>query len=450
MARIRRSRRNSIRGRPRRNANMLHAREANLEATDGNQRRWANMQEDILQIITSRIDVLSRARLAGTCTVLLETVPRISLDMPLDLPCVLEEDLSWPIGLPQEGTRCTLMPLDAPALHARFMSTPDKRWVGANGDWLAYVGDAGHIELHNVYTTVTVPLPPISSIGFDLEDLPDSVQFHFDQARAKLNKIAIADAPSKKAGYSKYTVIAVFDISIAIARGGFTSDGWKLLRSDLMFPFVYEDAVLHGGRIFALTNEGSVFVWQLSYGLNLAPQEIPAPVIIDGQDLTPLSWNLVPDINDNQTMLLVHTRGVVTGEEVESPYLERGLRSYGTMRCLVFQLNGMVWNLAGAHWERKHDLGAYSLFIGMNYPLMIELAPSVHDAQDLPFMKHGCICSMHERIRSWNGDFPDLCRFSLNEDLALGVELTSNQARARCPPIWLVPSMRNAEDWNVH
>ena len=245
---------------------MLHAREANLEATDGNQRRWANMQEDILQIMTSRIDVLSRARLAGTCTVLLETVPRISLDLPLDLPCVIEEDLPWPIGLPQEGTRCTLMPLDAPTLHARLMSTPAKRWVGANGDWLAYVGDAGHIELHNVYTTVTVPLPPISSIGFDLEDLPDSVQFHFDQARAKLKKIAIADAPSKKAGYSKYTVIAVFDISIAIARGGFTSDGWKLLRSDLMFPFVYEDDVLHGGRIFALTNEGSVFVWQLSYG----------------------------------------------------------------------------------------------------------------------------------------------------------------------------------------
>ena len=184
---------------------MLHAREANLEATDGNQRRWANMQEDILQIMTSRIDVLSRARLAGTCTVLLESVPRISLDMPLDLPCVLEYDLSWPIRVPQEGTRCTLMPLDAPTLHARLMSTPDKRWVGANGDWLAYVGDAGHIELHNVYNTVTVTLPPLSSIGFDLEDLPDTVQFHFDQAAAKLKKIDIADATYNKAGYSKYT-----------------------------------------------------------------------------------------------------------------------------------------------------------------------------------------------------------------------------------------------------
>ena len=44
---------------------------------------------------------------------------------------------------------------------------------------------------------------------------------------------------------------------------------------------------------------------------------------------------------------------------------------------------------------------------------------------------------------------PDLCHFSLDESPSCGTGLESCDNDSRCPPLWIVPSMKNTWDWNL-
>ena len=72
------------------------------------------------------------------------------------------------------------------------------------------------------------------------------------------------------------------------------------------------------------------------------------------------------------------------------------------MRCRVYQMNGAEFDPRDATWVPRNTLGEYSLFIG-------GMPPSVHDTEGLPFMKHGCVFSVHRRMNDMLGHaIPDL------------------------------------------
>jgi hypothetical protein len=83
----------------------------------------------------------------------------------------------------------------------------------------------------------------------------------------RLKKIAIADPPTKRRGYDDYYLIAVFDIRIAINTKGSNSIGWHMLAATDLYPYMFEDVVCHVGRIFAMTSQGTYFIWVPSYGM---------------------------------------------------------------------------------------------------------------------------------------------------------------------------------------
>ena len=76
----------------------------------------------------------------------------------------------------------------------------------------------------------------------------------------------IADPPTKRHGYDDYYLIAVFDIRIAINAGGRNGRGWRMLAAADLYPYTFEDVVRHLGRIFAVTSQGTCFIWLPSYG----------------------------------------------------------------------------------------------------------------------------------------------------------------------------------------
>ena len=82
----------------------------------------------------------------------------------------------------------------------------------------------------------------------------------------RLKKIAIADPPTKRRGYGDYYLIAVFDIRIAINARGSNDRGWRMLAATDLYPYTFKDAVRHLGRIFAVTSQGTCFIWLPSYG----------------------------------------------------------------------------------------------------------------------------------------------------------------------------------------
>ena len=101
-------------------------------------------------------------------------------------------------------------------------------------------------------------------------------------------------------------------------------------------------------------------------------------------------------------------------------------------------------DLRHAIWEPANNLGEDSIFIRDSYPIVRRMPPSVHDAHGLPFMKHGCVFIVHRRKRYWEGPMADLCRFSFDGTSAWGMTLCSSERDSHCPPLWIVPSMRNA------
>lgn len=136
-----------------------------------------------------------------------------------------------------------LMPENGPP--ASFRALVDVRhqwWVGAKGAWLAIVNDHRKAHLLNPYTRheislplITVPNNPFLSRAFE--------------------RIIVCQTPSDASGY---LVIGMSPRSLAITRDG--DESWTALRNDCYFHD-YEDAILHKGKVFAVTGEyGRIYV----------------------------------------------------------------------------------------------------------------------------------------------------------------------------------------------
>lgn len=350
--------------------------------------------------------------------------------------------------------------------------------------------------MHNVYTGITVDVPPFTSIGLHHVDSDweyNQRTFIYDLISPKLKKIAIAHPPTKFCGFEDYELIAVFDKRIAITgRCGVThSLTWYMLATPYLTTSRYEDAAYHGGRYFAVTDNGTCYMWDphdggiygvyiyhgVSYLLHCwvhylvrycivsiagsmqPPLLIRAPQVVE--DIVPQNawhnwmqqWYLIPNFHGYGsvgTMLLVRfATDEVTGNEPAIPYLNRTIRCYKKASCVFFSIDASQRDLRGAEWEAISDLGRYSIFLGESYPRVMEIPPMHTSGDGLPFIKPGCVFIARRRIADWAAPAPDLCRFSLDGSAMLGCTLPSCYSRQQSAPMWIVSSLRNFDDWNV-
>ena len=83
------------------------------------------------------------------------------------------------------------MPLDNDTYDVKMPSLEGKAWVGANGDWVVYIGSNCEWELVNVYTRDRVPFPKISADYPEVEHTGIVCTFKYDHGDCLLRKIAI-------------------------------------------------------------------------------------------------------------------------------------------------------------------------------------------------------------------------------------------------------------------
>ena len=256
-------------------------------------RRLADIGADALTNVVSdntSADFFSGARIAA-CD---EGVMRIILDRSETMKAVLGrpyvmEKLQELWGSQEElSEKCAITPLDATPLPTRIFSHPQvgdhvrfitkfhfsqpakifddptarQAWVGANGDWLAFLLHNGGVQWDNLYTGITVDVPRFTSIGLRHVDSNweySGRTFNYDLISPKLKKIAIAHPPTRYCGFEDYDLIVVLDNRIAITgRCGVThSLTWYMLATPHLTPSRYEDAVYSGGRYFAVMNNGT-------------------------------------------------------------------------------------------------------------------------------------------------------------------------------------------------
>ena len=173
---------------------------------------------------------------------------------------------------------------------------------------------------------------------------------------------------------------------------------------------------------------------------------------------------------DGSRLLLVFTRGIADVKDYfcpvchssSDPHLHCG-RTVGNYEhgfgCLVFSKDTSKLE-ERIPWERIDDLGGYSLFMGVNYPIMLP----VGGAGVVPGYLTGSNCVYTLANAAWhlNSQLPEVCRFSLNgTDPAIGFQTNAledpNKRNIRSfkagfvkTPLWFIPSFANALDWNKH
>ena len=109
-----------------------------------------------------------------------------------------------------------LMPLDRNPFEAVMPDLTGKKWAGANGDWIATVGRAWNWQL--------VPLLPIPG----LQATSDVLEFRAVNGQpVRLLKIVICQVPTASGMYRDFSVIALFDMVVAVLEGAHSR--WTVL-----------------------------------------------------------------------------------------------------------------------------------------------------------------------------------------------------------------------------
>ena len=97
-------------------------------------------------------------------------------------------------------------------------------------------------------------------------------------------------------------------------------------------------------------------------------------------------------------------------------------------------------------WKRVHDLGQYSLFLGLNYPINIALAGA--DVAPGNLARRNYVYTSHHALGYEFRPRPEICRFSLNAtDAAVGFSTNTAWALSTTP-FWFIPSLANTADWH--
>ena len=175
------------------------------------------------------------------------------------------------------------------------------------------------------------------------------------------------------------------------------------------------------------------------------PVTIPPPILDDEQDL-PTQWRLAT--NSDGSLLLVCEQG--SADVTEEPGIAshgRTLHTYSNIRCRVFGMDTSVLAPRPSPWFNIDSLGEYSLFLGLNYPMMVKGDPAVVGTT-LPFMRSNCIYTSEVAMLPYAGfrnlSTPDISRFSLDDHSCVGFDVHN------CWPyldFWFKASVSNAEDW---
>ena len=96
-------------------------------------------------------------------------------------------------------------------------------------------------------------------------------------------------------------------------------------------------------------------------------------------------------------------------------------------------------------WREGDSLGANSLFLGQNYPMMVKGDPTAVDTTLLPFMRSNCIYTSDIAVVPYPGR--DIVgRFSLDDQSCVGLEIYNSWPFPE-NQLWFKASVSNAEDW---
>jgi hypothetical protein len=233
---------------------------------------------DNIDLIAAHLDVTYTVRLAACSRELYDMISKDEGKMHhWDEPCLLMPPPAywfgehWDLATASRlhDTVYDLVPLDHPRRSVALPFMHDRKWLGANGDWIAAADHHGYQWcLVNVYTERHIPLPslPDSKIHHSIVSYRPAYSFNW-RPEIYLLKIVICQVPTKGGRYADYKLIALFDKTIFYLEGG---GDWRMLEALTPAPDYpnYCDAIELRGHVFAVDEtDGSTYFWDTANGI---------------------------------------------------------------------------------------------------------------------------------------------------------------------------------------
>ena len=153
-------------------------------------------------------------------------------------------------------------------------------------------------------------------------------------------------------------------------------------------------------------------------------------------------WRLATNSDGSPLLVCIQGTADVTKE---AGVVSHGctLRTYSNTRCMVFGMDTSLLAPTPSPWYSIDSLGANSLFLGPNYPMMVKGDPAVVDTALLPFMRSNCIYTSDIAVVPYPG--PDICRFSLDDQSCVALDIDNSWPFPE--HLWFKASVSNAKDW---
>ncbi|KAK1646199.1 hypothetical protein QYE76_064004 [Lolium multiflorum] len=426
---------------------------------------------DNIDLIAAHLDVTYTVRLAACSRELYDQISNDEGKMHhWDEPCLLMPppaywfDDPWFVATASRlhVTVYDLVPLDHPRRSVTLPFMHDRKWLGANGDWIAAADHRGcQWCLVNVYTERHIPLPspPDPKIGHGVTYQPATKDwlYYLCWSRAiNLLKIVICQVPTKGGRYADYKLIALFDKRIFYLEGG---GDWRMLKNPTPEQIVpaFCDAIELGGQVFAVDEiRGWTYCWDTPNENPMSMFVIPPPVVDDQQ----YAWFLAPTADGKRLMIILTVNNIgIANAEVphDIPYAANGLqlRQYPPVATYVFEQDPISLFVAARagdfHWRQVNSLGDHSLFLGLNYPIIANLKKRESKAPDgtlVPFMRKNCVYTAYRKYL--HNQYPKILRCNLQPDegIVLGHKISERGIevdRAKVEAIEKMPYPRDVK-----
>ena len=155
-------------------------------------------------------------------------------------------------------------------------------------------------------------------------------------------------------------------------------------------------------------------------------------------------WRLATNSDGSPLLVCIQPTNDVTAKEESVVSHGRTLRTYSNTRCRVFGMDTSVLAPTPSPWYSIDSLGANSLFLGPNYPMMVEGDPAAVDTTLLPFMRSNCVYTSDIWVVPYPGT--DIVgRFSLDDQSCVALDIDNSWPFPE--HLWFKASVSNAEDW---
>ena len=139
-------------------------------------------------------------------------------------------------------------------------------------------------------------------------------------------------------------------------------------------------------------------------------------------------WRLATNSDGSPLLVCIQPTDDVTAKEAGVSH-GRTLRTYSNTRCMVFGMDTSVLAPTPSPSYSIDSLGANSLFLGQNYPMMVKGDPTVVDTTLLPFMRSNCIYTSDIAMVPYPGYHnmrPNIGHFSLDDQSCIGLDIDNS------------------------